>query len=99
MIELEVIPACRSYGLGVTSPIIGPRTMEQLEGSMRAMKVFVTRAIAEKALAMVRQAAETEVWPEDRAIPREVLLEKVRGMAGLLCLLTDPIDGTLMDAA
>ncbi len=63
------------------------------------MKVFVTRAIAEKALAMVRQAAETEVWPEDRAIPREVLLEKVRGMAGLLCLLTDPIDGTLMDAA
>jgi glyoxylate reductase len=63
------------------------------------MKVFVTRAIAEKALARVRQAAETEVWPEDRAIPREVLLEKVRGMAGLLCLLTDPIDGTLMDAA
>jgi glyoxylate reductase len=63
------------------------------------MKVFVTRAIAEKALATVRQAADTEVWPEDRAIPREVLLEKVRGMAGLLCLLTDPIDGTLMDAA
>jgi glyoxylate reductase len=30
---------------------------------------------------------------------REVLLEKIRGLDGLLCLLTDRIDGEVMDAA
>ncbi len=121
MIELEVIPACRSYGLGiipwsplaggplggvlkniaegrraakdvkddakkhlkqlqayesfcrklgeqpadvalawllhnpaVTSPIIGPRTMEQLEGSMRALKIKLSKDALKKL---------DEIWP------------------------------------
>ncbi|HKZ69834.1 MAG TPA: D-glycerate dehydrogenase [Anaerolineales bacterium] len=63
------------------------------------MKVFVTRLIAEKALSMLRPHVEMEVWPEDRPIPREALLQKVKGLDGLLCLLTEKIDGELMDAA
>jgi len=121
MIELEVIPACRSYGLGiipwsplaggplggvlkniaegrraakevkddakkhlkqlqayesfcrklgeqpadvaltwllhnpaVTSPIIGPRTMEQLEGSMRALKIKLSKDALKKL---------DQIWP------------------------------------
>ncbi|MBM4422894.1 MAG: hypothetical protein FJ030_05810 [Chloroflexi bacterium] len=63
------------------------------------MKILVTRLIAEKALALARQAADADVWLEDRPMPREILLQKVSGLDGLLCLLTDRIDGELMDAA
>ena len=66
---------------------------------MSKPKVFVTRRIPEKGLELARQAADVEVWPNPLPPPREVLLEKVKGLAGLLCLLTDKIDATLMDAA
>lgn len=48
---------------------------------------------------MIREAAEAEIWPGEIPPPYEVLLEKVRGLDGLVCLLTDQIDGRLMDAA
>ena len=62
-------------------------------------RVFVSRVIPEGGLELVHQACEAEVWPEEQPPPREKLLEKVRGVDGLLCLLTDKIDGELMDAA
>ena len=38
--ELEVLPAARQYGVGgVTGPIVGPRTVEQLDGSLRALQI------------------------------------------------------------
>jgi glyoxylate reductase len=66
------------------------------------MRVFVTRAIPQRGLSLVQAATESlgatlEVWPEDRPIPRDVLLEKIRGIDGLLCLLTEKIDGELLD--
>ena len=68
------------------------------------MRIYVTRLISDKSLALVRQfagqqSALLDVWPEDRPIPRDALLEKVRGVDGLLCLLTERIDTELMDAA
>ncbi len=66
---------------------------------MSKPKVFVTRRIPDKGLEMLRQVAEVEVWPEELPPPYEVLLEKVRGINGLLCLLTDRIDAHLMDTA
>ena len=62
-------------------------------------KVFVTRIIRDKGLDLVKDFAEAEVWPEELPPSREVLLERVRGVDGLLCLLTDRIDGEVMDAA
>lgn len=62
-------------------------------------KVFVTRIIPEQGLEMVREVAEAEVWPAELPPPYEVLLEKVKGLDGLLCLLTDQIDPNLMDTA
>jgi glyoxylate reductase len=61
------------------------------------MKALVTRQIPEEALQIVRAAAEMEVWPEDRPIPREILLEKVADADGLLCMLTEKIDPELLD--
>jgi len=62
-------------------------------------KVYVTRRIAQKALDMIAQATEMEVWEEEQPPPREVVLSQVRDVEGLLPLLTDRIDGQVMDAA
>jgi lactate dehydrogenase-like 2-hydroxyacid dehydrogenase len=61
--------------------------------------VFVTRVIPRVGLDIVREAADAEVWPDELPPPREVLLAKVRGVDGLLALLTDRVDDELLDAA
>jgi glyoxylate reductase len=61
--------------------------------------VYVTRLIPEKGLEMVREVCETRVWEGELPPPREVLLEEVREIEGLLCLLTDKVDAELLDAA
>lgn len=62
--------------------------------------VFVTRAIPEPGLELLRENCETvDVNPHDRVLTRSELLEGVRGRDGVLCLLTDAIDAEVMDAA
>lgn len=62
-------------------------------------RVFVARLIPEPGLARVRDFCDADVWLEELPPPREVILERVRGMDGILSLLTDRIDAELMDAA
>jgi lactate dehydrogenase-like 2-hydroxyacid dehydrogenase len=62
-------------------------------------KVFVTRVIPAGGLDRVRQVCAADIWQDEVPPPRDVLLERVRGVAGLLCLLTDPVDAGVMDAA
>ena len=66
---------------------------------MNKPKVFVTRAIPEAGLELVRDACDAEIWPQKAPPPRSVLLERVQGVEGLLALLTDKVDAALMDAA
>lgn len=66
---------------------------------MAKPKVFVTRIIPDKGFDLVKEACEVDLWTEELPPPYEVLLERVRRVDGLLCLLTDRIDGQLMDAA
>jgi lactate dehydrogenase-like 2-hydroxyacid dehydrogenase len=61
--------------------------------------VFVTRLIREAGLKAVREFCQADVWESEDAPPRQVLLERVRGVDGLLCLLSDRIDDELLDAA
>jgi glyoxylate reductase len=61
--------------------------------------VFVTRIIPDEGLAMIRQATEAEIWPGELPPPYAALLEKVRGVDGVLTLLTDKVDAGLMDSA
>ncbi|MBI3740618.1 MAG: D-glycerate dehydrogenase [Chloroflexi bacterium] len=61
-------------------------------------KVFVSRIIPDEGLGMLRAIAETEVWQDELPPPRDVLLSKVKQSDGLVSLLTDKIDGELMDA-
>ncbi|MDA4112945.1 MAG: D-glycerate dehydrogenase [Thaumarchaeota archaeon] len=54
--------------------------------------------IPEKALAIVRGVAEASIHAADGPPSREELLREVAGVDGLLCMLTERIDGELLDA-
>jgi glyoxylate reductase len=66
---------------------------------MSKPKVFVTRAIPEKGFEIIRDFCEVDVWPDELPPTHDELLQHVRGVDGLLCLLTDQIDGEVLDAA
>jgi glyoxylate reductase len=61
-------------------------------------KVFVTRQIPDAGLTRLREAAEADVWEEQLPPPRAVLMERIAGCEGLLCLLTDTVDAEVMNA-
>jgi glyoxylate reductase len=63
------------------------------------MKIFVTRKIPGKALDKLGSSGhEVEVSKFDRPLTSEELLEKGKGVDALLTLLTDKIDGDVIDA-
>lgn len=63
-------------------------------------KVFVTRKIPESGIELLKKAGlEVEVSDFDGVLPREQLLEKVKGVDAILSLLTDKVDNELLDAA
>ena len=47
------------------------------------IKVFLTRRLPQAAMEIVEKIANVEVWEEDRAIPREILEEKIAEIDGL----------------
>lgn len=61
-------------------------------------RVFVARRIPEAGLALLRDCV-TDVWSEALPPSQESLLERVRGVDAILSLLTDRIDGAVLDAA
>jgi glyoxylate reductase len=64
------------------------------------MKVFVCRPIPEVGINLLKEKGfEVEVNPENRVLPKEELKSHIGGVNGILCLLTDHIDGEVMDAA
>ncbi len=48
---------------------------------------------------MIREACDAEVWPDPLPPPAGVLLAKLADIEGLVSLLTDKIDGDLLDKA
>lgn len=62
-------------------------------------KVFVTRMPPGDAVERLRAEHEVSVWPEDDPPPREALIDALRNADGLLTMVTDRIDGELLDAA
>jgi glyoxylate reductase len=62
-------------------------------------KVYVTRDIYPEALDILKRAHDVEVWPEDRVIPRDVLLQKVADAEGVLTLLTEKVDDEFLNHA
>ncbi|KAF9429797.1 hypothetical protein BGZ76_001103 [Entomortierella beljakovae] len=65
-------------------------------------KLVVTRTLPTLSQQRIEQGFEgikVVQWKQDSVIPRNELLEMVKGADGILCLLTDKIDKELLDAA
>lgn len=62
-------------------------------------KIFISRLIPNRGLDLVKEYYQPDTWPHEMPPTRDELLEKVRGVDGLLCTLTEKVDGELMDAA
>lgn len=64
-------------------------------------KIFVTRQIPGSTLDTLKEQHQVEEYQAlpGECIPREVLLEKVKGVDAILSLLTEKIDAQVMDAA
>ncbi len=65
---------------------------------MTKSRIFVTRLIPEKGLEMVRQEGDVDVWQDPFPPPYETLIQKIKGIDALLCMLTDSIDANLINA-
>jgi len=65
---------------------------------MARPRVFVARKMAQEALDTIAQETEMDLWEGELPPPRDVLLQKVQDIDGLLSLLTDRVDAELMDA-
>jgi glyoxylate reductase len=62
-------------------------------------RVYVTRDLPGGGLDRLRRVTDVEVWPGIDPPPREALLGGVTNADGLLSLLTDRVDASLLDAA
>jgi len=60
-------------------------------------RIFVTRRIPDIGMELMQLQADVELWQEPRPPEYSLLAQKARGVDGLLCMLTDKIDGSLMD--
>ena len=69
------------------------------------MRVLVTGAIPAPALALLRAATVdgrpvlVDVWSAETAMPRAEFLERVPGLDGIICLLTEQIDAEVLRAS
>jgi glyoxylate reductase len=66
---------------------------------MSKSSVYVTRMIPQQTIDTLRGYHNVDVNPNDRALTKEELLQAVRGRDAVISLLTDKIDGEVLDAA
>lgn len=66
---------------------------------MTRPRVFVTRRIPEAGLSKIKAECDVEVWPNQLPPSYDVIRQKIADCDGLVSLLTDRIDGALLDAA
>lgn len=62
-------------------------------------RVFVSRRIPQVGLDLIQPHCDAEIWPEHLPPAYDVLRNKIGDCEGLISLLTDRIDGPLLDAA
>lgn len=61
--------------------------------------VFVSRRLTQAGIDRLEQIAAIDLWEEQLPPTRDMLLDRVRGVEGIVCLLTERIDAGVMDAA
>lgn len=62
-------------------------------------RTLVTRKLPSSVIARLEAVSEVDVYVGSAAISREELLTRAAGVDAIVCLLTDTIDGAVLDAA
>ncbi len=62
-------------------------------------KLLITRQVPDEALALLRPHFDIEHYDKDTAIPRKMLLQKIKDKDGALVILTEKVNQELLDAA
>lgn len=65
---------------------------------MAKRKVYVTRELPGRALEMINDRFDADVWHEYGPPPKQVIIEKVREAEALVSLLSDKVDAEVFDA-
>lgn len=66
---------------------------------MTRPKILVSRSIPDEAMALLKPHFEVEQYDKHTAIPRSLLLKKIKDKDGLLCILTEKVDEELLSKA
>jgi len=62
-------------------------------------RALVTRKLPSKVIARLEQECDVDLYVGESAISRDELLRRVAGKDAIICLLTEPIDAAVLDAA
>lgn len=62
-------------------------------------RTLVTRRLPSSVIAKLEAASDVDLYIGSAAISRDDLLERVKGVNAIVCLLTDAIDAAVLDAA
>ena len=62
-------------------------------------KIYVTRELPEEAMRVLKSKFDVEVWEGEMPPPKSVLVEKVKEVDGVICLLTEKFDEEVVNAA
>ncbi|KAK3800410.1 hypothetical protein RRG08_052793 [Elysia crispata] len=66
---------------------------------MSRPRVFVTRQVHQEAIDHLKEKCEVDIWNSDKVVPRDELLKRVKGAAGIFCTISDNIDAEVLNAA
>ena len=72
--------------------------MNVLSGERRK-KVYVTTKLPEEAARTLESKFDVEYWEAETRPPKSLVIEKVKEVDGLICLLTEKIDKEVIEAA
>ena len=61
-------------------------------------KVFVTRRIPDAGMKLLEQETDVDLWEAPAPPEYSSLVQRAKGVDGLLCMLTDTVDANLMDS-
>ncbi|XP_076472519.1 glyoxylate reductase/hydroxypyruvate reductase-like isoform X2 [Babylonia areolata] len=67
-----------------------------------SFKVYITRKLPEDEVSVLKKKSDKlniSTWESENVVPRDELLKNVAGAHGVLCTITDKIDGEFLDAA
>lgn len=62
-------------------------------------KIYITRKLPDTVVDKLSEVCEVKIWENEEPVPRDVLKKEIQQVDGLLCLLTDRIDESILSHA